>query len=261
MTSYAPNEFLNTGAELGLPAMIALGIVFAFAAARAISRWARDGGSGDLAISLLVLALALQLGPAFYNSEALVFFWLLIGLAARTERRAGSWTLGRGATAALVAGVLAVGVGGHLLSRPSLAVDSQWKRLRWRLNIGMHPPEAGGQWTQPEATFVVDSNAPTLVVRWHVGDEAARDYRAEVCFYVDGALVEKSFAASGRIRESALPLPAAQGFKRISVRVSPPYVPAGAFGTTDQRRLGVFVHSLTPVQAAPAPPPAHPPPG
>ena len=177
------------------------------------------------------------------------------------EPPARPWTLGRGATAGLVAGVLVIGVGGHLLSRPSLAVDSQWKRLRWRLNIGMHPPEPGGQWSQPEATFVADSNAPALIVRWHVGDEAARDYRAEVSFYVDGALVEKSLAVSGRIRESALPLPAAQGFKRISVRVSPPYVPAEAFGAADRRRLGIFIHSVTPVEATPSPPPARPPPG
>jgi O-antigen ligase len=266
LSSYAPNQFLNTGAELGLPAMIALGIVFVFAATRALSRRTR-AGSPDLAISLLVLVVALQLGPAFYNSEALVFFWLLIGLSARVgtapvvgaEPPARPWTLGRGATAGLVAGVLAVGVGGHLLSRSSLAVDSQWKRLRWRLNIGMHPPEPGGQWSQPEATFVVDSNAPEVIVRWHVGDEAAKDYRAEVSFFVDGALVEKSVAPSGRIRESALPLPASRGFKRISVRVSPPYVPAEAFGAADRRRLGIFIHSVTPVEATPAPPPARPP--
>ena len=107
-------------------------------------------------------------------------------------------------------------------------------------------PKEGGRWTRPEATFVVDTTAPTAIVRWHAGDQAVRDYTAEVSFYVDGALVERSPAVSGRVRESVLPLPAVPGFKRISVRVSPPFVPAETSGGDDWRRLGIFIHSVTP---------------
>lgn len=255
LVSYAPNQFLNTGVELGVPAMIALVIAFVSAAAVPLSRRPREG-SADLAISLLALAGALQLGPEFYNSEALVFFWLIIGLAARPGGGPGAdanprphpRTIGFRATAAMVVGAVVIGIAGHLLSLRSLAVDHQWKRLRWRLAIGMHPPEPGGQWSGPEATFVVDTAAREVIVRWHAGDRAARDYRAEVTFYVDGSLVERSLALPGRIRESVLPLPEVAGYNRISVRVSPPFVPAATPGGSDRRRLGVFIHSVTPAE-------------
>jgi hypothetical protein len=212
-------------------------------------------GSADLAVSLLALAVALQFGPSFNNSEALVFFWLVIGLAARSAGDPGApaapaaapRTVGPRATTGLVAGAVVLGVTGQLLSLPSLAVEQQWKRLRWPLSMGMRPREPGGRWTAPEATFVVRTNAPEVLVRWHAGDPGAHDYRAVVAFYVDGALVERLLAHPGRIRESVLPLPAITGLKRISVLVSPPFVPADAVGGEDRRRLGIFIHSVTPV--------------
>ncbi len=255
LTSYAPNQFLNTGVELGVPAMLALVLVFIYlfvSAATSAWRGRWRVGSADLAVSLLALGGALQLGPSLYNSEALVFFWLIVGMAAREG--AGSDPGGpraharvsSSAAAALVVGSIVLGIVGQVMSRSSLAVEDQWRRLRWRLVMGMEPPEAGGLWTRPEATFVVDTTAPTAIVRWHTGDQAVRDYTAEVSFYVDGALVERSPAVSGRVRESVLPLPAVPGFKRISVRVSPPFVPAETSGGDDWRRLGIFIHSVTP---------------
>lgn len=257
LTSYAPNQFLNTGVELGLPAMVALVVAFVSAAVAA-SRRPREG-SAELVVSLLGLAGALQLGPAFYNSEALAFCWMIVGLAARAGSVSGAATepavrpkvVGSRTTTALVAGAVVIGLAGQMLSLPSLTVDNQWKRLRWRLGIGMLPLEAEGRWSRPEATFSVDTPAPAVIVRWHAGDPASPDYGAEVSFYVDGALVERSIAASARIRESVLPLPAVAGFKRISVRVAPPFVPA-EFGGTDRRRLGIFIHSVTPVGSEPA---------
>jgi O-antigen ligase/polysaccharide polymerase Wzy-like membrane protein len=249
MTSYAPNQFLNTGVELGLPALIALVVAFVSAAAAALR--GPGEGSGELVVSLLGLAGALQFGPTFYNSEALVFCWMIVGLAARAGSVSGSEpalpsrVVGSRASAALVAGVIVVGIAGQMLSLPSLAVDHQWKRLRWRLGIGMLPREADGRWTRPQATFSVDTPATAVIVRWHAGDAAVPDYRGEVSFFVDGALVERSIAVSGRGRESILPLPAVAGFKRISVRVNPPFVPAEYEGE-DRRRLGIFLHSVTP---------------
>jgi hypothetical protein len=114
--------------------------------------------------------------------------------------------------------------------------------------MGMLQAEPGGRWSRPEATFSVDTSAPAVVVRWHAGDEASPDYRARVSFYVDGALVQESLARSGAIRETVLPLPAVAGFKRISVRVVPPFVPAARSASEDRRSLGVFVHSVTPVE-------------
>ncbi|HEX9187059.1 MAG TPA: O-antigen ligase family protein, partial [Vicinamibacteria bacterium] len=71
LTSYAPNQFLNVGVELGAPALAALVAAFAAVAFSLLRR----GGPGAAAwlVSLAVLAAALQLGPALYNSEALVF--------------------------------------------------------------------------------------------------------------------------------------------------------------------------------------------
>ena len=261
LTSYAANQFLNVGVELGVPAMLALFGVFALAAA---GLWRhRRPGWPDLAVSLAALFGALQLGPSLYNSEALVFMWMVVGLAARgglvpdeggrepvRGRRIGSRT-----TAALLAAAVAVGVLGQLRARGSLSVESQWTRLRWHLGMGLLPQEDGGRWTRPEATFVVDTDAPTVRIRWHAGDEKSPAYRAEVAFYVDGRLVERSPAVSGRIRESVLPLTAAPGRKRISVRVVPPFVPAGAADGSDRRRLGVFIHSVTPQRTTVGKPP------
>jgi hypothetical protein len=92
----------------------------------------------------------------------------------------------------------------------------------------------------------VDAQAPALVVRWHTGDPSAPEYRPEVVFYVDGIARERSIALPGAIRESRLPLPPVTGFKRISVRVVPPFVPAARLGGSDRRELGIFIHSLTP---------------
>jgi hypothetical protein len=251
--SYAPNQFLNVGVELGLPAMVALVVVFASALATAIRQSRPPGkGSAELVISVLALAAALQLGPGLYNSEALVFFWLVIGLAGPLHEVPGSpveptppRTVGPSTTTAVIAGALVVGLVGQLLSLPSLAVIHQWARLRWRLGMGLLPSEAEGRWTRPEATFVVDSNAPAVTVRWHAGDRAAPNYSADVSFYVDGALVERSLALSGHVRESTLPLPAVPGYKRISIRVSPPFVPGAASGASDRRQLGIFIHSVS----------------
>lgn len=254
LTSYAPNEFLNVGVELGLPALLALLGVLACAAAGLVR--ARRAGRSDVAVSLVALTGALQFGPAFYNSEALVFLWIIVGLAARggPGSEAGSVTgdaavprrLGPKAGVALLVGAAAVGATGHFLSYQSLTVDSQWSRLRWHMGRGMLPSEPGGRWTRPEATFTVDTDAPTVTLRWHAGDESRPDYRAEVSFYVDGVLVERSPAASGRIRESVLPLPAVPGRKRISVRVVPPFVPAEGPSEGDRRQLGIFIHAVTP---------------
>ena len=269
LNSYAPNQLLNTGAELGAPAMAALALALLlplFAAWRA----RRDPLAADLAISLLVLFGALQLGPSFYNSEAVVFCWLIVGLAARAGadattqvgagvRRAdrfaaratgGSGTApGRSATPWLVA-ALVLGIAGHALSWPALSIDSQWRRARWPMNIGLEPAQADGRWTAAEATLSVDTPARAVVLRWHAGDAAAPRYRADVSFYVDGQLVERSPALPGRDRESVLPLPAVAGVKRISVRVVPPFVPADHLGSADRRTLGIFIRSVTPVDAS-----------
>ncbi len=242
--SYAPNQFLNTGLELGLPALLALAVVFVSAVAAALR--SSDGDARDRAISVLALAGAFQLGPGLLNSEAVVFQWMVVGLAARAlPLPAAPATVGRRASAALLAGAAALGLVGHLLSWPALAVDSQWQRLRWRLTMAMQPKQEDGQWSGPEATFVVDLETPAAVVRWHVGDRAVPDYHAEVSFFVDGRLVQRSLASSGQIRESVLPLPSVPGFKRISMRVFPPFVPATALGGADRRQLGVFVHSVS----------------
>ena len=252
LTSYAPNQFLNTGVELGLPALVALVVPFVGVGAALLRR----PGSGEWLVSLLVLAGALQLGPALYNSEALVFGWLVVGLAARAamvpgpagEPASAPRGVGPRATTAFLAVVVVVGLAGQALSLPSLAVDHQWHRLRWRLGMGMLPQEGDGRWSRPQATFSIDTTAPAVSIQWHAGDPAYPGYRADVAFYVDGVLVERSVAASGRRRESVLPLPAVAGFKRISVRVEPPFVPAEV-GGTDERRLGIFVHAVTPAAA------------
>lgn len=264
LNSYAPNQFLNTGVELGVPALLALVVVFVSAGALA---WPRGrGGSVPQLVSLLALGAALQLGPAFYNSEALVFGWLVVGLAAASGRAPvpvgtatpTGRTVSTRATIALVVGGVALGVAGHLLSRPALAVERQWMQLRWRLNIGMPPEQPGGRWTASEATFSVNTLAPFVALRWHVGDPAVPAYAPEVSFYVDGVLAEKSRARPGVIRESRLPLPSAPGFKRISVRVTPAFVPAHATGSGDDRRLGVFLHAVQPVEATSPGPASHP---
>lgn len=248
--TYAPNQLLNTGVELGLPAMTALAVAFVAAAAAAFSRARPD--SADRLVSLLALGGALQFGPAFYNSEALVFCWLIVGLAAREGGEPGNpphpgRTVAPRASRALIAGAVAIGVVGHLLSWSSLAVARQWDRLRWRINIGMQPPEAGGQWSGPEGTFSVKTTASRVIVRWHAGDASARDYHAEVSFYVDGTLAQRVVTSGGRMHETVLVVPSAPGFKRITVRVSPPFVPPAGRGGNDDRRLGVFIHSVKPV--------------
>jgi O-antigen ligase len=253
LSSFAPNQFLNTGVELGLPALIALALVFVYAAVRAVPRRGR-GGSADLAVSLVVLALALQIGPSFHNSEALVFQWLIIGLAANPgsvssaapEPSPHRRIIGPRRTTAFLAGAVVLGISGHLLALPALAIDRQWKRLRWPMNIGMMAPEDGGRWTAPEATFTVRARARELILRWHAGDPAVPAYSAVVSFYVDGKLAEKSIARAGRIRESVLPLPEVSGLKRISVHVSPPFIPAEKGEGDDRRRLGIFIHSVKP---------------
>jgi hypothetical protein len=254
MVSYGPNQFLNTGVELGLPALLALGLVFACAVASALRHRERRRRSLELAVSVVALAGALQFGPTFYNSEALVFCWLIIARAAAptaadettgTPPASGAGPSTRGATV-LLAACLVLGLAGQLRARPSLDVDTQWKRLRWRLTIGMEPLQPGGQWTAEEATFSV-KDARAVGLRWHAGDAAAPGYRAAVAFYVDGTLVARTPAWPGRIRETVLALPAGPGFKRISVRVSPPFVPAEYLGGDDRRRLGLFLHAVIPV--------------
>ncbi len=257
LSSHLPNQFLTTGVELGLPAMFALLVAVAYAAAVAL-RAHRVEGSPERAVSVLVLAGVLQLGPGLYNSEALVFWFLVIGLAVAGARVTLGHAAGAGleiepfvggrATAAVLAGVFLLGLGGQLLAAPSLAIEEQWRHLRWRMVIGMQPPQPDGQWTSSEATFSVDTPARAVRLLWHVGDHAASGYRAEVAFYVDGVLVERSLASAGRVRESVLPLPPALGVKRISVRVTPPFVPAELLGGGDRRQLGVFLHSVTPIE-------------
>jgi O-antigen ligase len=58
LSSFAPNQFLNTAVELGLPALMALATVFVFAGASAWSR-RKEPRSANLAISLLALVVAL----------------------------------------------------------------------------------------------------------------------------------------------------------------------------------------------------------
>jgi hypothetical protein len=248
LSSFAPNQFLNTGVELGLPALVALVAVFAYAGVSVVRRRG-EGRSADVAVSLLGLVAALQVGPSFYTSEALVFLWLLIGLAVAGAPKPPGERPGPASTRAttlLIAAAGALGVSGQLLAAPSLAVDSQWQRLRWPLNIGLQRPEEGGRWTRPQATFTFDPPGREIRLRWHIGDAAAPEYRARVTFYVDGELVEQSLAGSGPVRESVLPLPDVIGPKRISVRVEPPFLPGERLGRDDPRRLGIFLHEPRP---------------
>lgn len=245
LTSFAPNQFLNVGLELGLPALIGLVVVFAYAGARTVSG-RKDGHHTDLALSLLALAVALQLAPSLYTSEALVFFWLIIGLTAVRAPRAAARGPGGArpwVAAVLIAGGALLGVGGQLMARPSLAVESQWSRLRWPMNLGLFRPEEGGRWTRPQATFMMDAPGQELRLRWHAGDLATPDYRTQVVFYVDGDLVERSLAGSGLVRESVWKLSEAIGPRRVSVRVEPPLLPSESPEGRDRRRLGIFLYA------------------
>jgi hypothetical protein len=237
--SYAPNQILNVGVELGIVAMLALVVALLYALGVAIRerRW-------DLAISLVAMGAALQFGPELYNSEGLVFFWLLVGCAAAPPFLNGaapaSPARGSRTSAAALAAAFVLCLGGHLLAMRSLSIDQQWKRLRWQQTLGLYPLQPQGRWTAPQASFTVRSNDPEMVVRWHAGDLSAPDYRAEVCFYVDGVLVQRALASSGVVRESRLPLPPVKGSKRISIRVTPPLVKGQG---TDAQSLGVFLHA------------------
>lgn len=234
LSSYAPNQFLNVGVELGIPAMLAL--VLAFLSALLIALRERRY---DLAVSVLAIAAALQFGPELYNSEGVVFFWLVVGLAAQRAARPEEARRTRVTTLVLIA-VALVGIGGQLMALRSLSVESQWKRLRWHMSVGLYPSQPAGRWTAPQASFVVKTEEPQWVVRWHVGDRSAPDYRADVRFYVDGTLVERALASPGVVRESHLPLPAVKGLKRISVRVTPPFVKGHP---PDEQTFGIFIHS------------------
>jgi hypothetical protein len=206
--------------------------------------------AADLAIGVATLFAALQLGPAFYNSEAVAFFWLLVGLAAQSaEKASGPAETAVHRASPWLAAALAVGLAGHALSWPALSIDSLWRRARWPMNIGLQPPQADGRWTAAEATMSIDVQAPAVILRWHAGDIAAASYRAEVSLYMDGQLVERSLALPGRNRESVLPLAPVAGVKRLSVRVVPPFVPAEHLGGDDRRSLGILVHSITPLEA------------
>jgi O-antigen ligase len=239
MASYAPNEFLNTGAELGFPALVALLAVFAVAFGRAVR--SRRQPSLDLAMSVVTLGVALQFGPSFYNSEALVFLWMVLGLASRTNELATQEVSGR-RTGVALALTAAVAIAGQVLALPSLSIERQWRQLRWRMAMGMYHVEPGGQWSRPEATFPTDAATRAVKVLWHAGDSSDPNYRAEVSFFVDGVPQERTVAAGGLLRESTLALPAVPGWKRISVRVTPPYAPHG-----DPRLLGIFIHSVSPL--------------
>jgi hypothetical protein len=176
----------------------------------------------------------------------LLFFWLIVGQAARGSAlpvagrtRAGSPRV----AAALIAATAVVGLGGQLLSRSSLDVDHQWSRLRWPMRFGLYRPEEAGRWTRPQATFTMDAPGGELRLRWHAGDPETPDYRTQVRFYVDGELVERSIAGSALVRESAWRLPEAIGPRRVSVHVDPPLVPPPGPGRDDPRRLGIFLYS------------------
>ena len=241
LKSFAPNQFLNVGVELGVPAL--LGLLLAFLHAGAVSSRA---GDADIALSLLALAVALQLAPSFYTSEALLFFWLIIGRAARSGALPAAGRPGAASprvAAALFVTTALVGLGGQLLARSSLDVDHQWSRLRWPMRFGLYRPDEGGRWTRPQATFMMDAPGGELRLRWHAGDPAMPDYRTQVRFYLDGDLVERSIAGSGLIRESSWKLPGKFGPRRVSVRVDPPFVSRGAQSRDDPRRLGIFLYS------------------
>jgi O-antigen ligase len=266
LTSYLPNQLLNIAAELGLPSVLCVVGTLGFGIWSGLRRF-RDPRAGDLGASALVLLAALQLGPSFYNSEALLFAWLVIGGAVGAAERAGDASPGSvveaaGAETGLggsrwrsrdgravprgLAAALALALAGQLAARSSLAVERQWQQLRWRMNMGLYPSQEDGQWTAPEATLSTDIATPAVLVRWHAGDRQAHRYVTSVSFFVDGAHVVTTTARSGAVRETWLPLPLASGFKRISVRVDPPFVPARELGGSDDRPLGIFVHSLTP---------------
>jgi O-antigen ligase len=248
MGSYAPNMFLNIGVELGVPAMAALCLVFLLAGYASFRARARATAPMAL-VALLTLILAMQFGPELYNAEALVFFWLMIGFAARggvTEAVAAGEavpvrTRQARLTAAILWGGAALAIFGHLLAAPALSVENQWQRLRWHLDVGFYPAEAGGRWSEPEAMFVTDSQASEITLQWHAGDPAAPEYETPVSFYVEGRLVETSLAAAGQQRISVLPLPTDPGFKRISVKVGHAFVPDAELHNGDRRELGIFL--------------------
>jgi hypothetical protein len=248
LSSYAANQLLNTAVELGAPAALALLAALGLSFARAAGAGTPAGALRAIAVAGLFAAF--QLGPSLYNSEALVFAWLVVGLAAaaagdRAPEPVPTSRTGRAAAMAL-GGAVALAVAGQALAWRALSIDGQWQRLRWRMNLGLQPEQPDGRWTAPEATLSIDVDAPAVLVRWHVGDPQAPDYRAEVTYYVDGREVERTRARSGVVRESRLPLPPARGWKRLSVRVSPPFEPARP---GDDRQLGVFLHEVTPLAA------------
>lgn len=246
--SYAPNMFLNVGVELGLPGFILFLAVFLLAFIAALRQWRLPHGLAAL-IALLALVMTMQFGPELYNAEALVLLWLVVGMAVRggdlsaapAFEGQSSGRRGTELTSLVIVVVMVLAIAGQFMTVGSLSVEQQWRQLRWHLDVGFYPDEPAGRWSRPEATFVTDSTDKQIVLHWHAGDPSVPEYIATVSFFVEGQLVETSRAASGQGRTSTLPLPETPGFKRISVKVSIPFVPDEALGNGDRRKLGIFV--------------------
>ena len=167
--------------------------------------------------------------PGLLNSEAVVFFWMVVGLAARMAEPAPSTI-----TSSPLADLrptqrrapprrrAALGLAGLALSRggwPSRASGNSFGAPHASGCRRRRAVDVSGGDVRGRRGLLRRGRA---LARGRSGGEGLPGGSR---LYVVGALVQRALGALGQVRESVLPLPAVVAFKWISVRVSPPFVP------------------------------------
>lgn len=259
LSSNPPNLYLSIFVEMGVFAFLAFIVVIIYILTIKKSGTASTLKLPFLWIGLVVVSIAHLTGPDIYNSEATVLFWMIAAAIMHYKRKPqgeeanleGNRAMRLRGPVVLFAAIitLLLFVYANIITLGELNPNKQWSELRWHLDIGFYPPEPGGRWSMPEATFTISAEARFLVIDWHAGSPAAADYKPTVTFYIDGKAADAIKAEPGKHIESVLQLPEGQGPHMISVYVDGAFVPSRFLDVQDDRRLGIFIHGIRTVHS------------
>ena len=257
----AHNYFLWIAAELGLVGLVGFLWLLGGAVRRIWRRLWSDAGDWEfLGMSAGVAAFLLTcvLGQPLIIPEVAFSFWMVLGVTVATATSSNltatstdlSSSPRRQPTRTAIIAAAAFLIVGSIPARVKEGIrEIDFSRVSYGIGGWEEDNGVRYRWTEPQATFFVRSTVRALMLPVHTvhpGDLGIDHFDADL--FVDGSLVEKIELHDDQWHQVRIDLTStvSEGpFRRVDIRVSPPWSPPEVFpGTSDRRVLGMQIGEI-----------------